>query len=251
MNDLSVLSTAVDGVIQSPPKIVIYGDEGGGKSTTASNAPSPYMLNIEDGLKFIEKGKKTPQLKTYNDVLTHVTALCTDDHKFGTVVLDTATGLERLIQKHTAEKNGKKSISDIGYGNGYKLCLDYWQDLIDAFNYLNAERGMVAIIVAHAQVEKYKDPESEAYDRQTLRLRPEVTHMLFEWSDAVLFATQRKRIETEDLGFKKTRSIAKAIGADGGERILKTVRTPAVVAKNRFGITGDIPLSWEAFAAYL
>lgn len=35
--------------------------------------------------------------------------------------------------------------------------------------------------------------------------------------------------------------------ANGGERILRTVRSPACIAKNRFNLPGEIPLSWSAF----
>ena len=44
-----------------------------------------------------------------------------------------------------------------------------------------------------------------------------------------------------------SRVIAAPIGADGGERIIRTVGSPACIAKNRFGLPGEIPLSWTAF----
>ena len=37
------------------------------------------------------------------------------------------------------------------------------------------------------------------------------------------------------------------IGKDGGERILRCVGGPSCVAKNRYGITDELPLSWAAF----
>ena len=68
-----------------------------------------------------------------------------------------------------------------------------------------------------------------------------------EWVDAVLFATRKFRTETEDAGFGRERTIAVGIGKDGGERILRTVGGPACVAKNRYNLPFELPLSWEAF----
>ena len=64
----------------------------------------------------------------------------------------------------------------------------------------------------------------------------------------MLFATKRFRVSKEQgNGFQGERAIATAIGADGGERVLRTVGSPACVAKNRFGLPSEIPLSWQAF----
>jgi hypothetical protein len=68
-----------------------------------------------------------------------------------------------------------------------------------------------------------------------------------EWCDAVLFATRKIRTQSEDAGFNRKRTTAHAIGKSGGERMLRCVGGPSCVAKNRFGITEDLPLSWEAF----
>ncbi|MFW5690784.1 MAG: hypothetical protein ACOCXY_03145, partial [Planctomycetota bacterium] len=39
---------------------------------------------------------------------------------------------------------------------------------------------------------------------------------------------------------------AVALGADGGERVLRTVGSPACVAKNRYSLPAELPLSWSA-----
>ncbi|MCL2001546.1 MAG: hypothetical protein FWG74_08940, partial [Planctomycetes bacterium] len=65
--------------------------------------------------------------------------------------------------------------------------------------------------------------------------------ILKEWSDAVLFATRRMRIERDG---DRTRGLA--IGAGAGERIIKTEGGPACVAKNRYNMPIEIPLAWDA-----
>ena len=63
----------------------------------------------------------------------------------------------------------------------------------------------------------------------------------------MLFATRKIRTQSEETGFNRKRTIAHAIGKDGGERILRCVGGPSCVAKNRYGITEELPLSWAAF----
>lgn len=70
--------------------------------------------------------------------------------------------------------------------------------------------------------------------------------ILTEWADAVLFATRKIITKTEEGGFGRERTIAAGLGKDGGERILRTVGSPACVAKNRYGLPAELPLSWPA-----
>jgi len=88
-------------------------------------------------------------------------------------------------------------------------------------------------------------------DRYSPRLHKHVTALLTEWSDAVLFATRRIITKTEDGGFGRERTIAAGLGKDGGERILRTVGSPACVAKNRYGLPAELPLSWPALMTAL
>jgi hypothetical protein len=36
-----------------------------------------------------------------------------------------------------------------------------------------------------------------------------------------------------------------SVGPDGGDRILNVCGSPAILAKNRYGLTGELPLAWE------
>ena len=110
-----------------------------------------------------------------------------------------------------------------------------------------SRRNMLAILIAHAKVERFEDPENSAYDRYTPRLHKHAASLVSEWVDAVFFATRRYRVQKESAGFSGERGIASPIGADGGERILRTVGGPACVAKNRFNLPAELPLSWDAF----
>lgn len=108
---------------------------------------------------------------------------------------------------------------------------------------------MMVFLIAHSKVEKFEDPEAPAYDRYSPRLHKHAAALITEWCDAVLFATKRFTTRSEDAGFGRQRAIAAPIGAAGGERILRTTGGPSCVAKNRYRLRPEIPLSWEAIVS--
>ena len=246
---MSLLESITRGKENKPPRIFLYGQEGVGKSCTAAQAPNPVFIQTEDGLDEINTSK-FPLAKSLNDVLNALVALRDEQHDFRTVVLDSADWLERLIWDKVCQDFGVRSIekADGGYGKGYVHALTYWRQIVSLFNDLRNVRGMIVIVIAHSKVERFEDPENAAYDRYTPRLHKSATSLLCEWVDAVLFATKRFRVSKEEgTGFQGDRAIATAIGANGGERILRTVGSPACTAKNRFNLPAEIPLSWQAF----
>src|SRR5262249_41553433 len=118
-------------------------------------------------------------------------------------------------------------------------------------NRLRIERGMVVLCIAHAKVEKFEDPEAAAYDRYSPRLNKHACGLVCEWADAVLFATRKIRVQSEDAGFNRKRGVAFARGKEGGERVIRTIGGPSCVAKNRYSLPEELPLSWPAFMTAL
>src|SRR5262249_59393239 len=112
-------------------------------------------------------------------------------------------------------------------------------------------RCVAVLLIAHAKVEKLEAPEPAAYARSAPRLHKHAAALVSEWTDAILFATRKIRTQTEDAGFNRKRTIAHALGRDGGERVLRCVGGPSCIAKNRYGLTEELPLSWAAFVSAL
>lgn len=231
-----------------PPRLVVYGTEGVGKSTFASQAPSPVFVPTEDGLSEIDCDR-FPLATSFDEVLAALTELHSEKHDYQTVALDSLDWLERLIFDALCRQYSVSSIEKVdgGYARGYTHALGYWRQILDALNRLRVDRGMVVICIAHAKVEKFEDPESSAYDRYSPRLNKHASALVCEWSDGVFFATRKFRTQSEDKGFNRKRTIAAALGKDGGERILRCVGGPSCIAKNRFSIAEELPLSWPAF----
>jgi hypothetical protein len=238
MNPLETITT---GQTQMPPRIMIYGPEGVGKSTFAASAPKPIFVQTEDGLSAISTSK-FPLCERYEDVVAQLTALRDGEHEFATVCVDSLDWLERLIWDRVCADYGVKSIekADGGYGKGYVHALSYWREIVKLLNQIRATRAMAVILVAHAKVERFEDPEHPAYDRYQPRLHKAANSLICEWAAAVLFATRRMRVDS-------TTGKAAPVGADGGERVIRTNGSPAFNAKNRFSLPTEMALSWTAF----
>ena len=224
-----------------PPRIMVYGSEGVGKSTFAAKAPRTVFIQTEDGLSEIDCSK-LPLATSFDEVVRQLVAIRDEEHEFGTLALDSLDWLERLIWDRVCQDYGVKCIekADGGYGKGYTHALTYWRQIVNLLGEIRAKRKMAIVLLAHAKVERFEDPEHPAYDRYTPRLHKAACSLVCEWVDAVLFATKRMRVDS-DTGK------AAPVGADGGERVLRSNGSPACIAKNRFGLPSEFPLSWPAF----
>ena len=244
---MGLMQQIQSGRTSSPPRIMVYGTEGIGKSTLAARAPQPVFVQTEDGLGEIDC-HKFPLAGTFDDVIAALTELHTEEHDFQSIVVDSLDWLERLIWDAVCETYGAKSIEKVdgGYGKGYIYALSPWRQFLDRLSALHKDRCMAVILIAHAKIEKFEDPESSPYDRYSPRLHKHAGALLTEWCDAVLFATRKLRTQTEDTGFGRKRTIAHAVGKDGGERVLRTVGGPSCVAKNRYDLEPELPLEWNA-----
>ena len=231
------------------PRVLVYGSAGLGKTTFASDSPSPIFLCTEDGLGKIEVDA-FPLLRSYQEVLDAIGALYTSDHQYQTLVIDSLDHLEPLVWKHLcATYVGPKgerfdTIEGFGYGRGYIEALDLWREILDGLDALRNEKGMAIILIAHAEVKRFESPTTASYDRFQIKLHKRASDLVQESVDCILFADYKTVIEKEEKGFGGT----KTRGITTGERYLFTQATPGYIAKNRYSLPAELPLSWQAFS---
>jgi AAA domain len=227
-----------------PPRILIHGVAGSGKSTFASHSEKSVFVLTEDGLGVL-KVNHFPLARSFDDVIGALAALYSEPHDYKTVVVDSIDWLEPLLWARVCKDNGWGSIEEPGYGKGYVVALDLWRQYLEGLNALRDERGMTVIQIAHTDIKRFDSPEHEPYDRYVIKLHARAAALLQEHSDVVLFANYRVSTVKSDIGFNK--KVTRALGS--GERVLYTAERPAFLAKNRYGLPDVLPLDWQAFAA--
>jgi hypothetical protein len=102
-----------------PPRILIHGQEGSGKTTLAAQLPNPVFLQTEDGTPGGLQLASFGLLKTYPQVHDALTTLAIEPHDYQTAVFDSLDKLEALIWSDVCATRGWPSIESPGYGKGY------------------------------------------------------------------------------------------------------------------------------------
>ena len=217
---------------KAPPRILLYGGEGVGKTTLAAHAPRPIFVWTEDGTGKLEV-EGFPLATSFQEVLEALGALAEEPHDYKTVVVDSLDWLEPLIWSDVCRAKGWDGIEAPGYGKGYVEADRAWSRYLQCLDYLRAERGMIVIQIAHAIVRTFNDPERDAFDRWQVKLHKSASARMKEASDAVLFANVK--ISTRTTADKKVK------GTGGAMRALWTEDRAAFEAKNRFGLPFEIP----------
>ena len=228
-----------------PPRVLIYGTPGIGKTTLASEFPSPVFLQLEDGTPgdvVINGWSKTDLANGFVDVMDALQALYDSEHDFGTIVIDSVTEMQRLIFAETCLRGddkgtAKNNIEDFGYGKGYVYAQRIASEFLDGLNALRRDRGMAVVLLAHSTVERFDDPETVSYDRYEIDLHGKLVGMFERDMDAILLLKKPVTVKTEEQGFNQKRA-----RADGGGNTvwIHTAGRPAFVAKNRYGMPDKI-----------
>lgn len=231
------LAAITRGRIQAPLRVLVYGPEGVGKSTLGADAPSPIFLGAEDGTAHLDVAR-LPQPETWADVLAAVALLAREPHEFKTLVIDSLDWIEPLVHAFVCAEAKVKSMEDVSYGKLYIAAVEQWRLLISALDRLRAAKRMHVVMVAHALVKSFKNPEGPDYERYQLKVHEKSAALLKEWVDELLFA----RFETFSV---KGKNEQKAKGVSTGARVVQTIRAAAYDAKTRHGLRDGMPLSWQ------
>lgn len=220
----------------TPVRAVLYGTEGVGKSTLASQFPNPIILDTEDGTSHLDVARTaTPDWMSLEAALHELVA---DSHGFKTVVIDSADWMERGIVESMLKKFGKKSIEDFGFGKGYVLLAEHFARVLSVADQLIA-RGLNVVFVAHSRVQRTSPPDQdEGYDRYELKLTKHTAPLLREWSDLLLFCNFRTKLVEGADGRMKARG--------GKERVMHAAHSAAWDAKNRFGLPDEMPMEFAS-----
>jgi hypothetical protein len=210
----------------------VYGTEGIGKTTLATQFPSPLVLDTEDGTNHIDVARSS--IHDWKTLTLAMTELAVNAQGFQTIVIDSADWAEKLLVEWLLKTSGKKSIEDFGFGKGYVMLQEHFTRFLASCDVLVGQ-GVNVVFVAHSTVKRVSPPDqTDGYDRYELKLTKQVSPLLREWCDLLLFCNYRtKLIEGSDGRLKAT---------GGKDRVMYAEHSAAWDAKNRFGLPAEMPM---------
>nr|DAP88150.1 MAG TPA: AAA domain protein [Caudoviricetes sp.] len=232
----------ISGKIIKPQKVVIYGPEGIGKSTFAAQFPKPLFIDTEGSTSHLEVDR-LPRPTSWQMLKQYIKDLKGDTMGYHTLVIDTADWAERLCEEAVCQSNGKVGIEDFGYGKGYTYVKEEFGRLLDSLSDL-IDAGMNVVLTAHSIIRKFELPEETgAYDRYELKLGQKAGNqcaaLAKEWADMVLFVNYKEIVITTKDNKKKV---------SGGKRVMYTAHNPCWDAKNRHGLSEELPFDYQEIA---
>lgn len=236
----------IDTTEAKPPRVLLYGTEGIGKTTFGARSPKPIFILTEDGTAG-QQIKHLPLCRSWDALSEAIDYVRYSDMKeFQTLVIDSVSGIEQLIHAELCARSGKGSIEEAcgGFGKGYTSAASRMLELVDRLDAIRDEQKLAVVMLAHADTEKVDDPERESYTRHSLRCHKKAASVLTAWADVVGFACRKMRLRTDESSGRK---IGASIGDDASSRVIRLVGGPACVAKNRYGLAEEMPLDAAAF----
>lgn len=234
------LSSITTESVQRPDKLLIHGVEGVGKTTFGSKFKKPLFICTEDGLNKLDIAvARFPSIiKNWIDFSKCLSVLAKEKHDYKSLVIDTIDWTSSIAKEHLLQTQYYNLLSKFQkYGSGYIALFNLFFTMLRQLDYLNSKKGMTIILLAHSQINTFKNPSGEDYDRYQPKLpdsqKNSLSKMVKEWADMVLFANYDTSVEDGKATSKN--------------RVLYTSHSPSFDAKNRHGLPARIPLNYSVF----
>ena len=217
-------------------KVVIYGPEGVGKSTLASQLPNPVFVDTEGSTAQLDVARvDVSDWRSLTGTLAEIHRMS----EFETVIIDTVDWAERMATADLLNRTGKASIEDFGYGKGWVQVAEEVSKLLGNLDQI-VRGGKHVVLLAHSKVVRFAAPDLQGeHDRYELKLSKQSSPLVKEWADAILFLNFKTRVVEVD---------GKKRGIGGKERALHTTHTAAYDAKNRHGLADQVDATADALA---
>ena len=241
---MSLLQKLTTGKTSAPPRILVYGDAGIGKSSWAAQAPKPVFIPLEDGLDQIDC-TKFDHVKDFATLVADLKAVRDEEHDFRTLVVDSLSALQNIVADGVCAASGAKFLTAAygGFNRGNDAALaQVRKDVYSLLDEIRRKRQMCVIQIAHSHDETVKYTDGTTDRRTAPRLIASIRDWVVEWNDIVAYA----RIRTmEDASGGRV-----VVGRNGGERELVCSGDTRLLAKNRYGIGSEpVDFTWAALMA--
>lgn len=248
------MASLIKGKLILPPKTMLYGTDGIGKSTFGANANKPVFIATEEGALRIDVPKF--QCESWSDMFGALITLGKESHDFKTLVIDSIDWAQALCVKHIITTEYAGNVQDFeAYGRGYKSVIQEFRKLLAFLDRLQKVKHMEIVLIAHATVKTFQNPTGDNYDRYQSNLidspATSIWGLIKEWCDIVLFANYQVMVRKANI--KATKGKGALVGGEAGSRVCHSCPSAAWDAKVRAGwnLPKQFPLSYAEFSKYV
>ena len=234
---MALLETLIATQTLAPPKLLLYGPPGAGKTTFAASAGA-VLVDCENGAGTVPRLRRTPYLESWRQMREWLVELATATAtNIRVVAVDTLDWMIHRITEHVVVDLDKKSPQEItntlgtahgGYYRAREVVLNVVSR--ELFPLLNAitSRGAAVLLLAHAAHTRMTTPEGYDLRLAAPDLPSWIAPMFIEWADAVLYIQHAEN-----------------------RRRLQCVSSNVVLAKNRYSLPAELPLDWATLMGHI
>ena len=234
-----------------PPRVVLYGPPGVGKSTFGADSRAPIFLPTEDGVDNVPV-PQAERAREWVELLANARECAAGKGEYKTVVIDTLNGAAELCSRHVCQTlyGGQWTVAKgnggfLAWGQGWKATAEEFMQLLAALDDCRA-KGMTVLLLSHVGLLTVKTPSDGEYTKYAPDVDKNVWARVCAWSDIVLRAEYEHTVIPASGPGKGKVASTKA-------RRMFSAGSAAEDAKCRVGyeLPEEMPLSWAEFAAAL
>ena len=177
--------------------VFFYGEPKSGKTTIASKFPQSLLLAFEKGYNALA-GVMAQPINSWAEFIKVLRQLKNDEvkEKFSTIIIDTADIAYSYCEKYICANNGVDTIADIGYGKGYTLVGNEFDEKLRSI----VQMGYGIVLISHATDKVFKDESGQEYNKIVPTLDKRSNNIIARMADIIGYS----RAVTDSEGNDKT-----------------------------------------------
>ena len=175
--------------------VFFYGEPKSGKTTIASKFPNALLLAFEKGYNALA-GVMAQPINSWAEFIKVQRQLKDEKvkEKFSTIIIDTADIAYSYCEKYVCANNGVDTIADIGYGKGYALVGNEFDEKLRSI----VQMGYGIVLISHATDKVFKDESGQEYNKIVPTLDKRSNNIVARMADIIGYSRSVTDAEGND-----------------------------------------------------
>ena len=175
--------------------VFFYGEPKSGKTTIASKFPNALLLAFEKGYNALA-GVMAQPINSWAEFIKVQRQLKDEKvkEKFSTIIIDTADIAYSYCEKYVCANNGVDTIADVGYGKGYTLVGNEFDEKLRSI----VQMGYGIVLISHATDKTFKDESGQEYNKIVPTLDKRSNNIVARMADIIGYSRSVTDAEGND-----------------------------------------------------